>query len=290
MFSRTSAAVAAALLATALLVDAPSARALPASASAASGRVKILTYNVAGLPDGVMTAHPSRNMPRIGELLGGYDLVFVQEDFAYAAELRQKLSLPYASEPFVRGGRLDFGDGLSQFSKLPFASYRRSPWRACHGVVDSYFDCLTPKGFTYARQELAPGVQVDVYNLHMDAGGSAEDARAREAQLEQLAEVIEQSSRDLPVIVAGDTNVPARQRDVLLRFLARTGLHDACETLRCGEPRRIDRVFFRSSRTLRLDARRWSVDRRFVDENQRPLSDHLAVAVELEWARLGLKP
>lgn len=286
MFSRTSAAAAAALLAWALPATALPVTTLQPSQASAGGRLKVLTYNVAGLPDGVMTSHPSRNMPRIGELLGGYDLVFVQEDFAYASELRQKLSLPYASDPFVRGGRLDFGDGLSQFAKLPFAGYRRSAWRACHGVVDSYFDCLTPKGFTYARQALAPGVQVDVYNLHMDAGGSAEDARAREAQLEQLAEAIEQSSPGAAVIVAGDTNVPARQRDVLARFLSRTGLSDACEALRCAELRRIDRVLFRGGKNLRLEARRWSIDRRFVDEHQRALSDHLAVAVELEWLKL----
>ena len=275
MFSRRGAALAAALLVTALA----------ASASAASGRVKVLTYNVAGLPDGVMTAHPSRNMPRIGELFSGYDLVFVQEDFAYASELRQRMSMPYTSEPFVRGKRLDFGDGLSQFAKLPFASYQRTPWRACHGIVDSYFDCLTPKGFTFARQTLAPGVEVHVYNLHMDAGGSAEDAAARDAQLEQLAESIEQFSRGAAVIVAGDTNVPARQRDVLSRFLSRTGLVDACETVRCSEPRRIDRVLYRSARDVRLEAKRWSLDRRFVDAERHPLSDHLAVAVELEWAK-----
>lgn len=275
MFSRTSGGVAVALLITLFCVK----------AAAASGTIKILTYNVAGLPDGVMTPHPSTNMPRIGELLGSYDLVFVQEDFAYAAELRQKLSLPYGSEPFVRGGKLDFGDGLSQFSKLPFDGYRRVPWRACNGMVDSYFDCLTPKGFTVARQTLAPGVEVDVYNLHMDAGGSNADGAAREAQLQQLAEAIVSGSSGRAVVVAGDTNIPARQRALLDRFEKQTGLTDACDALNCAEPRRIDRVLFRSSPSVRLEARRWTIDRRFIDRDKRPLSDHLAVAVELEWMR-----
>ena len=31
-------------------------------------------------------------------------------------------------------------------------------------------DCLTPKGFTYMRLTLAPGVTLDTYNLHADAG------------------------------------------------------------------------------------------------------------------------
>ena len=277
MLSRASAGVVAALFISVLST----------SAVAASGKIKVLTYNVAGLPDGVMTSHPSTNMPRIGELLGNYDLVLVQEDFAYAAELRQKLSLPYGSEPFVRGGKLDFGDGLSQFAKLPFADYRRTPWRACHGVVESYFDCLTPKGFTFARQTLAPGVDVDVYNFHMDAGGGEADSAAREVQLQQLVEAIDQNSRGRAVILAGDTNIPPRQHALLERFQKETGLLDACDALNCAEPQRIDRVMIRSAKDLRIEARRWNIDRRFVDAAKRPLSDHLAVAVELEWMRPG---
>ncbi|MFZ5893875.1 MAG: endonuclease/exonuclease/phosphatase family protein [Myxococcota bacterium] len=275
MLSRTVAWVATALLTCTL----------SGNAAAASGRVKLLTYNIAGLPDGVMTAQPSANMPLIGELLTDYDVVFVQEDFAYAAELRQRLKLPYGSAPFVRGGRLDFGDGLSQFARQPFVDHRRTTWRSCHGIVDSYFDCLTPKGFTFARQTLAPGVEVDVYNLHMDAGSSSGDAAAREAQIAQLSEAIAQLSPSAAVIVAGDTNIHARQRALLERFQKETGLSDACDALNCAEPRRIDRVFYRSSRSVRLEARRWSIDHRFVDARKRPLSDHLAVAVELEWIK-----
>jgi endonuclease/exonuclease/phosphatase family metal-dependent hydrolase len=274
MFARTLAAVVASLLVTATA----------SIAGATSGRVRVVTYNVAGLPDGVMTAHPSANMPRIGELLNGYDLVFVQEDFAYAAELRRTLRFPHATDAFVRGGRLDFGDGLSQFARLPFAGIEREAWRSCHGIVDSFFDCLTPKGFTYARQTLAPGVDVDVYNLHMDAGGSQADKSARAAQIQQLIDTLRLRSAGSAVIVAGDTNIPSSQRTLLARFEKLTGLSDACEALRCPEPSRIDRIFFRSSDALTLTPRRWAIDRRFVDARRRPLSDHLAVSVELEWA------
>ncbi|HYP77112.1 MAG TPA: endonuclease/exonuclease/phosphatase family protein [Polyangiaceae bacterium] len=251
-------------------------------AAAASGRLKLLTYNIAGLPDGFMTAHPSANMPQIGPLLAHYDLALIQEDFAYGVSLRKSVSLPFQSPAFERGQRLHFGDGLSQFAVRAFAPLQREPWRACHGVVDSYFDCLTPKGFTSTRQLLAEGVEVDVYNVHLDAGPGREDQLAREAQVEQLAEAIAQRSQGRPVILAGDTNIRA-QRDLLTRFEQATGLVDVCETLHCPDASRIDRAFFRSSPTLKLRARRWSIDRRFVDRNGRPLSDHLAVAVELDW-------
>ena len=255
-------------------------------AGAAEGHLKVLTYNVAGLPDGFMTAHPSVNMPRIGALLGRYDLALIQEDFAYGALLRERVSLPFQSPTFVRAGRLHFGDGLSQFAAFAFTAVQREPWRACHGVVDSYFDCLTPKGFASTRQQLAEGVEIDVYNVHLDAGPSLADQRAREAQIDQLLEAIAQRSAARPLLLAGDTNLRS-QPELLAHFAHASGLSDACEALHCPDPRRIDRVFYRSSPSLTLRPRKWSIDRRFVDARNQPLSDHLAVAVEFDWKSAG---
>jgi len=251
-------------------------------AEAAVGRLKVLTYNIAGLPDGFMTPHPSANMPQIGPLLGRYDLALIQEDFAYGALLRQSVTLPFQTPVFVRAGRFHFGDGLSQFASQAFTALQREPWRACHGVVDSYFDCLTPKGFISTRQRLADGVEIDVYNVHLDAGPSSADQKAREAQVDQLLEAIEHRSAGRPLLLAGDTNLRS-QRDLLARFQQTAGLVDVCAKLHCPDPGRIDRVFYRSSPTLTFSARKWSIDRRFVDAKGQPLSDHLAVAVELDW-------
>lgn len=254
-------------------------------AGAAVGHLKVLTYNIAGLPDGFMTAHPSINMPRIGKLLAHYDLALIQEDFAYGPLLRTTVTLPFQSPAFVREGRLHFGDGLSVFAAQPFSALQREPWSVCHGVVDSYFDCLTPKGFLSTRQSLGEGVEIDVYNVHLDAGPSAADERAREAQIDQLLEAIEHRSAGRALLLAGDTNIRS-QPDLLTRFQRAAGLTDACRALRCPDPRRIDRVFYRSSPALTLVPRKWSLDRRFVDERGQPLSDHLAVSVELDWQTL----
>ena len=249
----------------------------------------MLTYNIAGLPDGFMTAHPSMNMSRIGALLGSYDLALIQEDFAFGSALRESVRLPFQSPAFVRAGRLHFGDGLSQFSVQPFTALEREPWRECHGVLDSYFDCLTPKGFTSARQRLTEGVQIDVYNVHFDAGSSRFDQQAREAQVEQLLEAIIQRSPGRAMVLAGDTNIGSDP--ALLARLKRTaGLVDACEALHCPDPRRIDRIFYRSSPGLTIRARKWSIDRRFVDANGQSLSDHLAVAVDFEWSSAEPRP
>jgi endonuclease/exonuclease/phosphatase family metal-dependent hydrolase len=150
--------------------------------------------------------------------------------------------------------------------------------------VDSYLDCLTPKGFTVSRQTLAPGVSIDVYNVHLDAGGSPGDRAAREAQVEQLSLAIQRGSAGSAVLLAGDTNVRSGQRGLLQRFEQRTGLMDVCTALHCAEPQRIDRIFVRDSAELHWTARSWSIDPRFVDAAGQPLSDHLAVAAELSWS------
>lgn len=273
----------------ALAGSAPSASTLAPAALAASsssaGRFELVTYNVAGLPEGISRSRPLANLPRIGELLNRFDLALVQEDFAYPRELRRSIRHAYASAPFERGGRLDFGDGLSFFSALPVTELRREAWASCNGIVDSFFDCLTPKGFSVARQWLAPDRGVHVYNLHMDAGWSPDDRAAREAQIEQLvAEIARRSPREA-LIVAGDTNLFGRDRDLLEQLLARTGLRDACEATRCPDRGRVDRVLFRSSAELVLRPVKWRIAHEFVDGARRPLSDHLAVAVSFVWRR-----
>jgi endonuclease/exonuclease/phosphatase family metal-dependent hydrolase len=256
----------------------------PADA-ATRGQVRVITYNVAGLPEGISQSRPVQNLPLIGGLLNSYDLALVQEDFAYPTALRERLRLPYGSAPFVRGDRLDFGDGLSAFSKLPLTETRRATWRACHGYTDSFFDCLTPKGYRSARVELAAGVSVDVYNLHMDAGRSSGDRAARARQLEQLIGAIQEDSAGRPLIVAGDFNLGRGEGDALAELEDKTGLRDSCRTLGCPEPGRIDRILVRGTSAVRLFPVSWRAERRFVDKSGHPLSDHLPVVVELGWER-----
>jgi len=266
-------------------VATPLSSADAASPSAATaGRLSVLTYNVAGLPESLSGLRPAVNLPVIGALLNRYDLAVVQEDFAYPLELRREIRLPHGSPPFVRADRMDFGDGLSQFARLPFSGLQREAWKSCNGIVDSYFDCLTPKGFTFSRQQLAEQVFVDVYNVHMDAGPGVADRRARAAQVEQLALAVRSRSEGRAVLVAGDFNLGSAELERLDWLRSEVGLVDSCKQLRCPEPWRIDRVLFRSSEALKLAPKSWRVDRRFVDTARRPLSDHLAVAVELEWA------
>ena len=250
-----------------------------------AGSLSLLTYNVAGLPAGISRSRPATNIPLISPLLNRYDLVLVQEDFAYQLELRRDVEHPYRS-PLQLGSIFDAGDGLTRFSRHPFSRFVREAWRACHGVLAFGSDCLARKGFSVATHELSPGILVDVYDLHMDAGGGFADRDARQAQIDQLLEALTRRSPERAVIVAGDTNLRRlRDRHLFTRLLDRAGLEDSCRELRCAEPGRVDRVLYRSSPSLELSPRSWCTDPSFRDAGRRPLSDHRAVAVVFDWRR-----
>lgn len=256
------------------------------------GSFSLLTYNVAGLPQGLSGSDPERNIPLISPLLNDLDVVLVQEDFAYAAELRAEVDHPWQSwpkEPEVRA----VADGLNRFSRLESPQdVTRRQWETCHGLTDNGSDCFAEKGFSYAPLFLSPDLIVDVYNLHMDAGGSADDIAARDVQLEQLLAFLEETSgppgEGRAVIVGGDTNLDDGPDDgpFVEEWLERAGLVDACRVLDCGEPERIDRVMVRSGPAVELTVDAWSLDERFVDDDGEPLSDHEAVQADLSWARV----
>lgn len=250
---------------------------------ATHGVFDVLSYNVAGLPEGISGSDPVANHPQISPLLNQYDLALVQEDFAYHDLLSEDADHPHQSIPKEPGALPDMGDGLNRFSIFPFGDLLREAWEQCSGVFGAANDCLTSKGFSVAATELAPAVVIDIYNLHMDAGGGAEDVAARDAQVEQLITTIESRSAGMAIIVAGDTNMGSDDEASLQALLQGAQLDDACRVLSCGDESRIDRIMFRSSDELELSVDNWRVDTSFVDNDGNDLSDHEAVGVDFSW-------
>ncbi len=247
---------------------------------AAQGRLLALTYNVAGLPEGISRSHPERNIPMISPLLNSYDLVLAQEDFWYPLQLRADTEHAFRTETEPA-----LGDGLNRFSNHPFVGFVREPWSVCFGQLDHGSDCLAAKGFSFARHHLARGVELDVYNFHMEAGGAQQDVAARVTQAEQLLAFMHVRSEGRSVLLMGDTNLHGDDPEdvpVLQRLLDGAGLSDVCATLECGDDR-IDRILVRSSPSLELAPLRWWLPGEFVDPEGAPLSDHAPVAAELQW-------
>lgn len=247
------------------------------------GVFSILTYNVAGLPEPLSGSRPAKYTRRISERINAFDLVVTQEDFWYHRDLVSAAEFPLMA-PGNRAGTL--GDGLSRFSRFPMTEVRHEAWQTCFGWLGHASDCLTKKGFAWADHELAPGVWLAVYDLHLDAGGAPGDQEARARQMEQLMAALRRSSAGRAVIVAGDWNLSGHwplDLEVLERILKEEGLTDVCRALGCPEER-VDRILFRSGGGLELIPRRYTVEvERFQNEDGEQLSDHEAVSAVFEW-------
>ena len=160
--------------------------------------LNIISYNVAGLPEGISDSQPSKNTAEIGRRLNSYDIVAVQEDFNYNHFLYSTAQHKYKTE---WSGPVPFGDGLNTLSNFKVTGLKRQKWKDCNS-----FDCLTPKGFSYNRIELVEGISIDFYNIHANAGKTEVDQQARRSNLFQMYEYIEKHSKDRAVIIAGDFN------------------------------------------------------------------------------------
>jgi hypothetical protein len=301
--------------------DEPDAPADAGAASASSGELTLLSYNVAGLPQELSNERPAEHLPLISPLLSDYAIVLTQEDFDwwapaldgldfvnYHERLRKDADHEHRSGPHPgpEAVALDLelrpepnvGDGLGYLSRYPFDDVVRVPWKTCFGGLDTSDmgagDCLAMKGFMVGTFTLADGVLVDIYTLHAEAGATQTDQALQAADMRELAAFMAKRSEDRAVIVAGDTNLhtggdhPDGSGDadsqIWSAFLKAEALTDACAALDCDEPTAIDKLAFRSSEGVRLEALQHRFERdKFVDDAGAPLSDHPALAVTLRW-------
>jgi hypothetical protein len=267
------------------------------AAAADSGTFNVLTYNIAGLPLGLGDSDPETNTPLIGQRLGPYDIVNVQEDFNFHASLYANDSHPYRT---ATSGGAGFGDGLNTLSDYSFEDFERVKWNACTGT-----NCLTPKGFTLARVRLAEGVFVDLYNVHTNADSTDDALAARRANVEQLSDFIQANSAGNAVIVMGDTNTRyTRSGDNIRTLLNENGLTDAwVKLVKGGTPPAqgsdalvcdaaaptndcevVDKVLYRGSDLVRLNATRYNNDwKSFLRSDGKHLSDHYPHAVDFSY-------
>jgi len=280
-----------------LLTSATLATTAP-TAQAAVNSFSVLTYNVAGLPDGLSSGDPEKNTPLISPRLAPYDVVAVQEDFNYHAALYAGDNHPHRT---ATSGGVPFGDGLNTLSRFPFDDFDRTKWSNCNGT-----DCLTPKGFSLNRIRLAEGVYVDLYNLHPNAGVATADLAARRANLTQLTQYIAAKSAGNAVIVMGDTNTRYTRADDNIRELVTgAGLTDAWVQLirggqapAAGSPALVcdpaavtnscevvDKVLYRGNKFINLTATQYNNEnQKFLDSAGKPLSDHYPHLVRFNWS------
>lgn len=288
--------------------------------------LSLLSYNVHGLPWPAAGGGASRRAAVIGWLASRYDVVLLQEDFEHHGAIRAQLPgrrvlrgngmrldprlllaklLLLPAEILLPGFSPPYGSGLTAivapWLRVEDAGVLRHAYHRCAGWLGDRGDCWATKGFLRARIAVATGAdgagpaascagpagEIDVYDTHLDSGGSEASREARRSQLEELARAIARDTGPRALVVAGDLNLSYDRpgdRDLLWALRRRLGLRDTGAGPERGFWREYDHILVRDGERLRIEIAAAGEDGLFV-AGDRALSDHPAV-----YARLRLRP
>ncbi len=274
------------------------------------GTVKIMCYNVAGLP---ISLKVPKNQHAIGSIItdSGCDIVAVQEDFNIHGILSESIDKSVYPYQTIHTGGVPGGDGLNIYSKHKIYNEIRTSWNVANGVFDAGADELTPKGILFSVIDLGNGIYLDFYDIHADANGTKEDNETRAEQYRQLKEIIKKRNSKNPVIIVGDFNTSIHYNTVGDAEL-NDGIYEECGfrdawfevhnggkySLKSLQPwideyggygyeqtkgkwNSIEKILFKSGKNVKLTAK----SQEYVQYED--YSDHPAVIVELDYSVKG---
>lgn len=267
-----------------------------------SGSFNVLSLNVAGLPEGLSSSNPKNNTLQMSPLLNDYDLVSVQEDFAYHNDLMKYDKHTYKTET---SGNVPIGDGMNFMSNFKINNVTRKTWNKRYGFISNGADEMTPKGILYSSMEIKPGYFIDVYDIHADADVDEGSCEARRDNMNQLAALIKERAEGKAVIVIGDTNSRyTRSQDNFEEAVLNTcGLKDVwIQIVRNGQVPHdgealidksnpnsvnnevVDKIWYRSGENIDLEAFNYNlIIDKFVDSSGNQLSDHYPIEAQFNY-------
>ena len=210
------------------------------SAQEVAVQFKVATLNVDGLPQKVLFIKTNPDGPgadgsaRIGKYLSqkSYDIVCLQEDFNYHGVIEPWLEDDYQLDTWsgavgtdVPGKKIDYMhlqnlrfdcDGLETIWKnnISLTGSERVSWDATFGKFSHANDEMITKGYRRYELTMPFGLDLIVYNMHMDAGDDPDemagndtnDRAARQAEWQQLKEDVLAHLSDRPILILGDLN------------------------------------------------------------------------------------
>ncbi|MCC7442426.1 MAG: sphingomyelin phosphodiesterase [Bdellovibrionales bacterium] len=191
--------------------------------------LRIISYNVWGLPSPLLQK-PSRlrdiarEIPEVGADVIGFQEIFSRKTY----QLAEMPPYPYVAWGRKKtGAQVLQGDGLLIVSRWPILEQDRISYTACSGT-----DCMSRKGAVYARIHVDGFGEIDVFNTHLNAGGSE---KTRIAQMRQFAAFIASKRGDRPVFVTGDFNAQPGSEEYRA-WMALTGMRDLHDEFRTHKP------------------------------------------------------
>jgi len=273
---------------------------LSSQSHAGSGNFSTLAFNIAGIPFEYSGANATLHTPIISCYIKPFDMVNVQEDFNWHADLYNDCD-NHLYRTATTGG-IGIGDGLNTLSNFTWDDLDRVTWTNRNGA-----DALTPKGFSMVRARLAEGVYLDLYNLHAQSGTATADLADSESDVSQMLAYIEANSAGNAVMVVGDTNTRYTRAGQNMWEFLHHGFTDVwIQNVRNGEIPAIgapllcgtaettsptcevtDKVLFRDNGYVGLQALQY-VDRQdAVDASGVALSDHHPIEVDWSYATVS---
>ena len=198
------------------------------------GTFTAVALNVDGLPNtiaGIYDLNPdgpgSDGTQKISQYLAekGYDIIGASEDFNYHGSLMSSLEPAYGSgtvratlsvSGIFSGFPFDT-DGLNLIWKKSKMAAENESWTRWESSKDGEGNQYVKKGFRHYDVTINGEYTIDVYVLHMDAGGE-EYASSRHGQWSQLAGAINSSDHSRPKLIIGDTNSRWTREDIAANF------------------------------------------------------------------------
>ncbi|MEU4623180.1 endonuclease/exonuclease/phosphatase family protein [Actinoplanes sp. NPDC023801] len=247
--------------------------------------MRLLTFNTLYRPDAWL------RLRALAPELDGYDVVCLQEVmFRRNARLLRRLAPGLRHHAYA--GPVVLKGGLVLLSRWPITRRRFVRYPLTSPARPEY---LMRKGAQVVTVATGAGELV-VVNTHLSANRDDDWSpgnrwtRVQRAEFERLADRLAGLDATVPLVVAGDLNVP-RDSAVLAGFLATAGLRDVLAgdtrptyrpTPVWPSPPALDHVLVRPS--MRAEARLvFAGQVRLGDGRAAYLSDHYGVETELTW-------
>jgi endonuclease/exonuclease/phosphatase family metal-dependent hydrolase len=168
----------------------------------------ILTYNIYMLSPPISFSDQDVRAERMVHSISEYDVVLIQEAFDNDARIDYLVPglstvYPYHTDILDIPGTANEDGGVMIFSKYPITLELQHYYENCYS-----YECLTNKGFTYARIEKL-GKPYHVIATHTQAFISEVEVSTRKAQIQEIRHFIDTLGipTNEPLIVGGDMNV-----------------------------------------------------------------------------------
>jgi endonuclease/exonuclease/phosphatase family metal-dependent hydrolase len=183
-----------------LLVQHRAQQVVPLSNTASELNLKLVTYNVWGLPSWLTGAQPGR-YPRIARELERLDpdIILLQEAWTDKARKAAPNDGRWSSARAARQHTFFQQSGLVTLSKFPIIGGEFYPFSRA-----AFPDRFVNKGILKVTVQLQDGRVLNIWNVHLQDGGSAEIRRSQLREVE--SHVLAAEDGQIADLVGGDFN------------------------------------------------------------------------------------